>query len=323
MTEEKLKYICDRNNAFTGNTVWLYWCSELYSFGKYIRKYGYYPRFLPLAIYCDHSGPSFSDEPYLHEIETDAPVFLTHRKIKTENYISKTSKRAYTFMSPSVFYRRSNNIIQVENPLGTVAFPVHSLPSAIFQFDIEKYCKQLKNLPEEYHPIRICLHMHDIVNESFRLYEKNGFEVVTAGNTSDYRFIERLYDIMKVSKHITSNDVGTITFLAVEMRISFFVYGPRESTINISDKNFPKGERVVLNPQYLYLKEKLKLIENYKPPSYDNELIYSIESSLGIYDGVSRRKMFFILYWSLFNWIFKCRWIFWLRNKFKNKKIRD
>lgn len=322
MTEEKLKYICDINNSFTGNSFWLYWSSELYSFGKYIRKYGYYPKFLPLAVYSDHSGPSFSDLPYLHEIETEAPIFLTHRKIKADNYIKLTSKKAYTLFSPSVFYRRSNNIVQEKNAVGTIAFPVHSLPSSFEDFNIVKYCHDLNLLPDHYKPIKICLHMHDIAKNRHQIYTELGFEVISAGNTSDYRFIERLYEILKYSKFITSNDVGTITFLAIEMGIPFFVYGEHEVKYNLSDNNFPKGKiKSPEHSQYQYLYKKLKMTDNFIVTNYDKDLINEIESSLGIFDGISRRKMALVLWQALFVWLFTFRWIIWLRKKLEKDKL--
>lgn len=320
MTHEELKFICDKKNSYTGIAYWLYWPSELYSFGKYIRRYGYYPKFLPLAVYSDHSGPSFSDVPYLHEIETEAPVFLTHRKIKADNYIKLTSKKAYPLFSPAVFYRRSNNIVQEKSAVGTIAFPVHSLPSSFEEFDISKYCHELNLLPESYKPIKICLHMHDIAKKRHEIYQELGFEVVTAGNTSDYRFIERLYEILKYSKFITSNDIGTITFFAIEMGLPFFVYGEPEVKVNITDNNFPKGKiKSPEHPQYQYLYKKMKLSENFKVANYDIKLINEVESSLGIYDGISRRKMALVLWGALFEWLFTFLWVIWLRKKLEKK----
>lgn len=318
MKELELKHICSRENINKGNSIWLYWSSELYSFGRYIRKYGYYPSFLPLAVYSDHSGPSFSDVPYIHEKESRAPAFLAHRKKKVENYKKITNKKAYTLYSPQVFYRRLHHIEKSKNAKGTLALPIHSLPNAGFEFDVIKYCNELKALPEKYQPVRVSLHMHDINNDSFKEYERNGIEVVSAGNTSDQRFIERLYELIKESKFITSNDISTITFLAVEMRIPFFLFGGEEKTINFSDKNFKKG--VLPKPihkQYKYLKEKLVLDEKLETFEYDDELIESVESALGLYDGISRRKMSYVLYKSLLLWLITFEFVFWIKEKRK------
>ena len=51
-----------------------YWTSEIYGFGKYIRKYGYYPSWLPLYIYTDHGVGRI--DPAIHELESSAPALL-------------------------------------------------------------------------------------------------------------------------------------------------------------------------------------------------------------------------------------------------------
>lgn len=44
------------------------------------------------------------------------------------------------------------------------------------------FYKQLKNLPEKFHPITICLHHCDIETGKLLPYIKKGFHVVPAGN---------------------------------------------------------------------------------------------------------------------------------------------
>ena len=153
MTEKDLLYLCDPKNAYKGKSIWFYWTAELYSFGKNIRDYGYFPDFLPLLVYSEHSAPAYTLEPYKHEIETDAPVFLCHSKLKSLNYTKLTGKKSYNIFSPNVFYRRKNKIIQNKNSEGTVVFPSHTNPSWEDSFDINKYCKSLKRLPKKFHPI--------------------------------------------------------------------------------------------------------------------------------------------------------------------------
>ena len=316
MKVEELISICDPKNTFKGNSFWIYWSSELYGFGKIIRNYGYYPSFFPLAIYTDHSGPDFIETPYLHEKDANAPYFLTHRKLKAENYSKETNKKADVLYSPSVFYRRSHFIEQEKEAKWTTCYPVHSLPNNGFEFNVDKYCSSLKNLPSNFHPIRICLHMHDINNGTFKKYINNGFEVVTAGNTSDQRFQRRMYDIISSSKFITANEISTITFLSVEIRIPFFLFGPKSITINNSDKNFPIGSmEEPQHPQYSYLKEKLKIQNNFVLENYDDKIIKEVEDILGLNHGVSRKKMMLILYYSLFLWIIKLKWFSFNKSK--------
>lgn len=147
LNEEKLISLCDEKDARRGVWPWVYWTSELYSFGRHIRKYGFYPNFLPLAVYSDHSGPALDDKIYPHELDANAPIFLTHSRCRCENYKKLTGRKSYVMFSPAVFYRRKNKIAKLNGAKGTIAFPVHTLPGYEEYFDAEKYIEQLKNAP--------------------------------------------------------------------------------------------------------------------------------------------------------------------------------
>ena len=259
LSEEKIISLCNSKNLKSGGFPWIYWTSEAYSFGKYLRKYAYYPSFFPLTVYSDHSGPNLSDEPYKHELECDAPIFLTHSKEKSKNYIKKTGKKSCVIKSPSVYCRITNKLEQANNARGTIAFPVHTLPNYTEIFDAKKYIKDLKNLPKEFHPIAVCMHMHDVNKGRHKLFIEENIPVFTAGNNSDQRFSERLYSILKEFKYSTSNNLGTITFLSIEMNIPFFIYGTNQIEINHSDENIPIGKsNIIKNKTVDVLNKKLK-----------------------------------------------------------------
>lgn len=62
-SEETLLKLCDPNEAKMGLARWIYWTAEVYSFGKHIRNYAYYPSFLPLYCFTDHGAgaPSYGE----------------------------------------------------------------------------------------------------------------------------------------------------------------------------------------------------------------------------------------------------------------------
>lgn len=322
MSEKELINLCNNNNVKKGHSIRLFWPSEIYGFGKWIRKYANYPSFLPLAVYSDHSGPPLNDIPSNHELNNLAECFLCHNVEKKNNYNKLSrNKKAYVMISPNVFYRRKYNIVYNQSASGTISFPDHSTPDLDFEnFDITNYCNKLKSLPKKYQPVRVCLHMHDINNGTYKKYMENNIEVVTLGNTSDIRFIERLYSLIKNTKYITSNDVGTIALLSIEMKIPFFIYGDRVVVKNISDSNLVKGIiPFYTHPLYeeIYYKCKLDVEKNIN--EIDINLQYKVEKFLGVHDSISRVEMKIILYKSLFKWIFKFKFFVLIYNHFKVK----
>ena len=318
MTERELELLTDETKVKGKSSFILFWTSEYYSFGRLIRQYGFYPKILPLTVYSDHSGPNFNDNPAKHELENSANVFLTHSILKAKRFQELTKKKSFILYSPFVFFRRSNKIAQDFGAKGTTAFPTHTLPSMDESFDIALYVKLLKELPERFQPVRVCLHMHDIAKDLHLEYIKNDIEVVSAGHVKDARFCERFYNILKNSMYTTSNDISTVTFYSIEMGIPFFLYGNKQTYFNISDENVPKG---------LYLPKRNSLYEElYSSLIFDDfseeitdKLKNKIEVALGLKHGISRFKMFVILWLSFFYWIISFQWLI-LAKKIINEK---
>ena len=261
----------------------------MYSFGKYYRKYGYYPSFFPLLAYSDHSGPQFCDHPEKHEIENDAKIYLTFRKERKEILTTLTNKNVYTIISPQIFYRRSNKIRQSYHAKGTIFFPMHSLPDHKIDYDINEYCKRILSLDSKYKPFKICLHYHDINRGVDAIYKKNGLEVVSAGDTSSDYFIKNLYGILRNAKYTSSNEVGTISFLSIEMGIRFFLF-PK---IKI-DHSIERNKENVRSKLYNQLRAEL-IFEN-SDKVISSDLKFLVEKNLGIYDSIGRLKFSYILW---------------------------
>lgn len=287
-----------------------YWTAETYSFGKHIREYGFYPSFLPLCVYTDH-GAGTIDKPFKHELESDAPCQLYHSPDSVREWAKFSAKPCHVLYSPFVFYRKNRHIEQVPSAKGTIAFPAHSTPSIDDVSDIEIYIKQLLTLPEQFQPVSVCLHMHDINKGRHKVFEKHGIPVHTAGNAEDDRFAERFYDIIKNFRYATSNMVGSYLYYCVEMGMPFSIYGEKQQFINREDTNIVSGE---YDPYKLF--ESCRVAHDLFSGLYTDiteEQKKFVETHLGLYDGVGRIKMAIILYTSLVTWLY--------RNKFIQKKL--
>jgi hypothetical protein len=299
MSEEKLLKLCKIKRSFKPR---LFWTAEIYGFGKYIRKYGYYPNFLPLAIYTDHGPRRLADNLHKHEIETCAPAMFCHNPESINIWKKYSKKPCYVLYSPFVFYRRSNRVVQDKNAIGTIVFPNHTVPDMDEIFDTQQYIDQLKNLPEKFQPISVCLHFHDIDAGRHKIYIKNNIPVYTAGHCSDL-FIERFYEILKKFKYASSNLVSSSLFYSVEMGITFFIFGNKDEKINKNNLNYPTGKRLIYNEKNEF-DQSLEQIFSGFDCEITEEKKRIVEGTLGIYDGVSRKRMAYILYTSLFKLIF-------------------
>lgn len=269
-----------------------YWTAEVYSFGKYIRKYGRYPMSLPLCIGTDH-GASGADKIYEHEIHCDAPVQFYHVPETVKMWRKRFTKPCYVLFSPFVFYRRHNNIIISEQAKGTIVFAAHTTPDIDDLSNVEEYIENIKKLPEQYHPLSICLHYHDVNKGMHKVFLKKGFRVFCAGNPHDYRFVENFYNILRQHKYSTSNLVMSCLFYSVEMGIPHFIYGNPPVLINKSDPNLEIGTYDLLAVP------KIKMVTDLFQGPFDKiikEQMDLVHNELGVTKGISRNKMSYVLY---------------------------
>lgn len=282
-----------------------FWTAEIYGFGLQISRYGFYPYCLPLCIYTDH-GPGYRDAIPIHEIESSAPIQLYHSQNSVRLWQSVTAKKAYCLYSPFAFYRRRTGASIASDAKGTIAFPAHSTPSIDEVGGFEKYIEQLKQLPEKYHPVTICMHMHDIQKGAHMDFIREGFEVVTAGNSLDQRFIERFYEIISSHQFATSNTPGSYLYYCVEMGIPFFVYGEKPRLVNRSNRNVPIGVYGTFDSGYTKRAYDLFHLPDPKAdtPQISSQQKAFVESHMGIKDGISRGRMAIVLYGALVRYFF-------------------
>lgn len=278
-----------------------YWTAEVYSFGKYIRQYGRFPSFLPLCIFTDHGAGSI-DYPAKHEIESDAPCQFYHSPKTFTEWKKISTKSCYVLYSPFVFYRRKNRIERATDAKGTIAFPAHTTTVIEDASDIEIYIKQLLELPQEFQPVSVCLHMHDIRKGRHKIFLKHKIPVYTAGDGNDYRFCERFYNILKKFRYATSNMVGSYLYYSVEMGIPFSIYGNKQIFINSGDPNVPLGEYDPYKEFPSYRKAYDMFNGLYTEIMQEQREI--VETDLGLRDGISRAKMAYVLYSSFIKWAF-------------------
>jgi hypothetical protein len=276
-----------------------YWTCEIYGFGKYIREYGFYPTNWPLHIFTDHSGPSIIDKFNYFETNHDAPAVLLHNPDLVDKWRTEFTTPCYNLYSPFVFYRRKYNIERSKKAEGTIAYPAHTIPELDDVSNIEDYIRQLKSLPEKFHPISVSLHYHDLNKGMHHLFLDHGFRVFTAGDPADYKFTERFYSILANFNYSTSNIPGSYLFYAVEMGIPFFLYGNRPIYEKNEDSKLAEEALDCVNTRDTLLQKYeaafASVTDCISPAQKD-----LVEYTLGIQHGITRFKMAKVLYLSYF-----------------------
>lgn len=301
MSYYEMVNLCSDKNSLSGYTEWKYWSSEIYSFGKYLRLYGRYPKWLPLYVSMEH-GITVVNPDYIppHETNDNSYCFFMLSPKRIPFYKGKTEKPCFPLKSPFVYCRERNKFKQDLNAKGTLFFFSHSTSSIENRMDIEKLCAQLKGLPSQLQPVCICLHMHDINKNMQREFLKEKFPVYTAGNTSDIRFSERFYELIKHFKYTASNAIGSNTFYSVEMGIPFFFYGDPPDYYNLSDQNIPIGDYEIEKDKFYQEAVKLFTFKDFDIRITDEQKDF-VSTLLGLKTGLSRSEVSKILWKAYFS----------------------
>lgn len=279
-----------------------YWTANIYGFGKWIRRYGYYPPCLPLCIYTDHGAGDPGASPYFHELQSSAPVQFYHVKSAVARWKDVSCKPCYILYSPFVFARCTLGIERSDSARGTIFFVAHSTSAVLDKKAIDVYHQELAVLPERFRPITICLHIHDMRKGVDGKYLEYGYRVVTAGDSLDQRFTERFYRLLGQHKYALSNLFGSYGLYATEMGIPFGLYGTAPEYYNQGDSNIEKGE--YKSYRYtLFYQRALELFGRLPEDRVTPEQLEFARYQLGVNDGITRGEMARVLYQSLFVWL--------------------
>lgn len=238
---KKLVELCDTKLIDRGKAPVLFSLPEQYSQGRIFREYARFAEDLPLNIYADHGALDMVFDVYPHELNNNAYAYFAFHSKKIENFMQKSKKPCYKVPQPMIWYRREHNIEQAENAQGTIFYAMHSTPDMLAVYDVKEICDMLKALPDEMHPVCVCLFMTDVHRGTHLQYMENGIPVYTAGNVWDIRFADRFYDIMRRFKYTASNYLGSYSVYSVEMGIPFSFISQEYNLVNITDKNFSVG----------------------------------------------------------------------------------
>ncbi len=249
LTDEQLDAACEwgcagQDATLSYESAYLFWPTELYSFGRCYREWLGWPRWLPIPVYGDH-GVSLSGELAEHEVSNSARVYLTWNRARAQANATHPTKQVIRIPHPWVTYRRKHGIKLRNDAHGTLVFYPHSNDGIeIENYDLDQYFQSLQSLPAECHPLVLCMHRHDIKKGYHKRLRKYGIPIVTAGETSSPYFVDRFYDLISRFEYGTSCTGGSELFYCDELGVKFFIHGDRPVYVNRSHPQVPLGPMV-------------------------------------------------------------------------------
>jgi hypothetical protein len=221
------------------------WSAEANGLGETFRYVSKLPNGFPLVFFSDHGVGSHV---VLAEYEYDNlyRTFVTWNPIKRYFNRSMGQRCANIVQMPHPFpiYWRMKGKVRSPCPRGTVVFLNHSTPEYIIsEFFSRSYLADLLSLPEECHPIVLCLHSNDVLNgEHIRIREICDLPMITMGFPGDPGFCDRFYDTVSNFRYASSPIEMSTLFYCVDFGIPYFICGSHEvhtdaNTIDRCTKN--------------------------------------------------------------------------------------
>lgn len=293
----------------SGLARWRTWESENSSFGKTFRYTAFYPKLLPLYFCSDHAV-HWESKVWPNEINSPLNLYLSWNKKKCTNFNKLNQfngKKALHVPHPWILYRKSRfgKAPNFENRSGTLVFWPHSNDITTPSFEKQdEYILELKALPIEFHPIRLCLSFHDIKKGVHLALRKYGLPIVTAGTTNSTQFVDRFYSLIYQYKYVSSSYIGSHTFYSLEAGIPFFLLGAEPIYHSKGSESLADGKTSPENygdSEDLNRLEELKYLLKSPLREVSLEQKKIVAEYLGLNSTISRLSIAYEIWKSIFN----------------------
>ncbi|WP_169697701.1 hypothetical protein [Methylophaga nitratireducenticrescens] len=302
-TDQQLESLSKLGSRFeAGIAPWAAWESENSSFGKTLRKWALYPSFLPIFLSSDH-GVHWESRCWPNELSSPY-TFVSWNQKKSEKMRMVHQKRSYYIPHPWVHYRKKYYPTLPENRKGTLVFFAHSNNTTSPKYsNLDGYIQDLKELPEKYQPVVICLSFHDIQKGLHKTLRKYELPLVTVGTTNSQKFVDRFYSLISQFNFCTSPNIGSHTFYVIEAGIPFFLFGPYPE-YHIKGSNAVNDGKQRLSDygddEDIENFSELKALLSTKTDSVTEQQRKAVFRYLGMDSEISRHKASWILWRELF-----------------------
>lgn len=272
--------------------------SEKYGCGKYYRKYGFYPKWLPLRVLIPHS-PSQWDIAASNFINSDVRAFCFFSERLKNDFTSRTGKKSHIVLSPFVFYKNLMDIKANEEATGSLFFYSHSTPWAEVAVDDKLILELFSDLPSYLLPVSVCMHYMDIKLKRHLFYLENNIPVYTAGSWDSPFFIENFYEILRHFRFTLSNALGSYILFSTNYGIPSSIIGPKARIVSCSDSNFDSNLQQ-FGTKHKHEQEEMMydLFSGIHLKVTDKQRD-KVDLELGVNNHLSRLRFSYLLYTSL------------------------
>lgn len=132
-----------------------------------------------------------------------------------QDQIKKKTNTDVLTIGPYIYYAKqyySHEILELlKQKFGKtlLVFPPHALDKEVTKLNHEELIRKINAMKANYDTILVNFYYLDIQNSTHKIYEAQGFKVVSAGHKYDFNFLPRLKSIISIADDTLSTNVGT------------------------------------------------------------------------------------------------------------------
>lgn len=170
------------------------------------------PYFIPKI---EH-GINFSEDTFTASQIMFNNSFVFQGRYKKNNIHRINSLKPVFCIGPFIHYAQNyysmEQIKNLKRQFGKtlLVFPSHSYEASALSYDIEEFVNYVMNeLGKKFTKVLVSAYWLNIDHEVYKMFEKHGATIVSAGARFDPNFIKRLKTMINLADEVVSNDLGT------------------------------------------------------------------------------------------------------------------
>ncbi len=321
MTEDLLHDFANYKDLLPKNTVLE---TEYYGHGSTIRRWCFYPQFLPIRMKITH-GPTLMDVCAYHYLNSKEKYHAFFSRRVTLDFQLKTKiKVGVTIPSPIAMLKPNKDFRNIEKR-DDLYFLAHSTELVEIAHPVDTIVEFLSSEQHGGKKVGVMLHHVDVKKGLSKKFLDANIPTYCAGHNLNKNFLINFKEITSNYQNCVTNDVGSHVlycyFLGLKVNFQSKLIPSVLSNHDSNELSFEK------NNDNIFLTYCRSIFEK-NNGQRNAQLDYIVCQELGLIDGLSKIRLMALLYLSLFDWLFSsvnsffCRKKGWLKgflvNSFKS-----
>jgi hypothetical protein len=200
-------------------TVELFEWNAFYGHAAVLKAAAGLPADRPLHLTLPH-GVTFLGRP--NAAEAGAPIATAYSyQREYDEALSRDGTRAVIRSAAPLCYVRDIVGAPPASREGVLYFPSHSTRFSTADAEYDRIAEMLLGLPSHLGPVRVCCYYMDILRGHHQPFLDRGIPVYSAGHQYDPLFLVRLWQLLRMHRHVYSNARSTHLAYAMYTGCSF------------------------------------------------------------------------------------------------------